>query len=117
MWRGSPPIRRYDAGLAPQPRHEPPLTSIFLASFHAWSSSTAISSPAIGVTKNGRPLRIAVTARSVYPLHRHGGLERHVFDLLRNLVRRGAQVTLIAPPSRRSRPIDADADALFRHRN
>ncbi len=43
--------------------------------------------------------RIVVLARSVYPLHGHGGLERHVGDLVRHLLRRNAQVTLITRPS------------------
>ena len=29
-----------------------------------------------------RQLRVAVLARSVYPLQRYGGLERHVYDLV-----------------------------------
>jgi glycosyltransferase involved in cell wall biosynthesis len=41
------------------------------------------------------PIRVAVVARSVYPLHGHGGLERHVFDLTRYLADAGLQVTLI----------------------
>ena len=45
-----------------------------------------------------RPLRVAVVARSVFPLHGYGGLERHVFDLVRHLERAGVQVTLITRP-------------------
>ena len=41
------------------------------------------------------PVRVAVVARSVFPLHGHGGLERHVYDLVRHLARAGAIVTLI----------------------
>ena len=48
------------------------------------------------------PLRVAVVARSVYPLHRFGGLERHVYDLVRYLLARDVSVTLIAPLARRS---------------
>ena len=55
-------------------------------------------------------LRVAVLARSVYPLHRYGGLERHVFDLVRHLLDCGVRVTLIAPPAWRERPVDAGAD-------
>jgi glycosyltransferase involved in cell wall biosynthesis len=40
-------------------------------------------------------LRVAIVARSVYPLHGHGGLERHVYDLTRYLADAGIQVTLI----------------------
>ena len=60
-------------------------------------------------------LRVAVLARSVYPLHRYGGLERHVYDLVRCLLDRGVRVTLIAPPQSKTRPIDLEADAVFRH--
>jgi len=41
------------------------------------------------------PLRVAVLSRAVAGLHGHGGLERHVADLVRHLDARGAQVTLI----------------------
>jgi glycosyltransferase involved in cell wall biosynthesis len=65
-----------------------------------------------------RQLRVAVLARSVYPLHRYGGLERHVHDLVRCLLGRGVRTTLItAPVNQRSkgRPADAAADAVFQH--
>ena len=54
------------------------------------------------------PLRVAIVARSVFPLHGHGGLERHVYDLTRYLADAGIQVTLITreptaePGSRRA---------------
>jgi glycosyltransferase involved in cell wall biosynthesis len=67
--------------------------------------------------REGQALRVAVVARSVYPLHRYGGLERHVYDLVRSLLARDVHVTLIAPPSVRDRPIDGPADAVFRHAN
>ena len=41
------------------------------------------------------PIRVAIVARSVFPLHGHGGLERHVYDLVRALARSGLAVTLI----------------------
>lgn len=44
------------------------------------------------------PLRVAVIARAVLPLHGHGGLERSVRDLVTHLVARGVSVTLIVPP-------------------
>ncbi len=44
------------------------------------------------------PLRVAVVARAVMPLHGVGGLERSVRDLVRHLARRGVRVTLIVPP-------------------
>ena len=61
------------------------------------------------------PLRVAVLARSVYPLHRYGGLERHVYDLVRHLLAREVSVTLIAPPRSPQRPVDRDADTVFDH--
>ena len=45
------------------------------------------------------PLRVAVVTRAVYPLHGYGGLERHVHDLVRHLVRRGVGVTLVTRPA------------------
>jgi len=45
-----------------------------------------------------RPLRVAILARSVYPLHGVGGLERHVYDLVRHLIARGMHVMLITKP-------------------
>jgi len=45
-----------------------------------------------------RPLRVAVVARAVMPLHGLGGLERSVHDLVRYLAARGVDVTLIVPP-------------------
>jgi len=48
------------------------------------------------------PIRVAVVARSVFPLHGHGGLERHVYDLVRALAGSDLAVTLItrAPQAR-----------------
>jgi glycogen synthase len=43
-------------------------------------------------------MRVAVVARSVFPLHGYGGLERHVYDLVRALAARGVEVTLITRP-------------------
>jgi glycosyltransferase involved in cell wall biosynthesis len=43
-------------------------------------------------------MKVAVLARAVLPLHGVGGLERHVFDLLRALADRVDEVTLITPP-------------------
>jgi glycosyltransferase involved in cell wall biosynthesis len=45
-----------------------------------------------------RPLRVAVVARAVAPLHGVGGLERSVADLVRHLAARAVDVTLITPP-------------------
>ena len=43
-------------------------------------------------------MRVAVVARSVFPLHGYGGLERHVYDLTRALASRDIDVTLITRP-------------------
>lgn len=45
------------------------------------------------------PLRVALLARSVHPLHPFGGLERHVYDLVRHLLARGVRVTLVTRPA------------------
>ncbi len=66
-------------------------------------------------SREGQSPRVAVVARSVYPLHRFGGLERHVYDLVRCLLSRDVPVTLITPPATPDRPADAGADAVFRH--
>src|SRR5918993_3661701 len=67
--------------------------------------------------REGQSLRVAVLARSVYPLHRVGGLERHVYDLVRCLLARDVHVSLITPPIAPNRPVDPAADAVFRHPN
>ncbi len=43
-------------------------------------------------------MKVALVARSVFPLHGYGGLERHVYDLARALVARDVEVTLITQP-------------------
>ena len=47
-------------------------------------------------------LRVAVVARSVFPLHGLGGLERHVYDLVRYLADAGVETTLITRPPKTS---------------
>lgn len=50
---------------------------------------------------NPERLRVVLLSRAVAPWHGVGGLERHVADMTRHLVRRGVRVTLVtAPPSR-----------------
>ena len=68
-------------------------------------------------SREGQSLRVAVLARSVYPLHRFGGLERHVYDLVRCLLARDVHITLLTPPAAANRPVDAAADGVFRHPN
>jgi len=67
--------------------------------------------------REGQALRVAILARSVYPLHRYGGLERHVYDLVRSLLARDVYITLVVPPPSDERPHDSAADAVFRHPN
>ena len=52
-------------------------------------------------------LRVAITARSVFPLHGLGGLERSVYDLARHLARNDVQVTLITRTPHGPAPADA----------
>jgi glycogen synthase len=54
-----------------------------------------------------KPLRVAITARSVFPIHGMGGLERSVYDLARHLVRNGVEVTLITRTPSAAAPSDA----------
>ena len=67
----------------------------------------------------GRPLRVAVVARAVMPLHGLGGLERSVHDLVRHLAASGVEVTLIVPPAtvQRDAPTDPFASPLIRVRH
>lgn len=62
-----------------------------------------------------RPLRVAILARSVYPLHGVGGLERHLYDLLHHLAHRGLSLTLITKPATTPGTIGAadDVSPLF----
>ena len=64
---------------------------------------------------DSRPLRVAILARSVHPLHGVGGLERHVYDLLHHLARRGLTITLITKPATTPGALGAEGDvsALF----
>jgi glycosyltransferase involved in cell wall biosynthesis len=55
-------------------------------------------------------MRIAVVARACYPFHGHGGLERHVYDLVRHLLARDVRVTLVTPPDRGARSSAAGDD-------
>lgn len=62
-------------------------------------------------TERRRPIRVALVARSVFPLHGHGGLERHVYDLARYLANDGVALTLITRPptvtTQSAQPVDA----------
>ena len=52
------------------------------------------------------PLRMAITARSIYPIHGAGGLERHLYDLVRHLVAIGVRVHIITRPPVHMAPRD-----------
>jgi len=54
-------------------------------------------------------MKVALVARSVFPLHGYGGLERHVYDLARALADRDVEVTLITRPPLRDREWSATA--------
>ena len=64
------------------------------------------------------PLRVAVITRAMYPIHGYGGLERHVYDLVRHLLALGTVITVITQPARsfaltrRSRPAATDLPDL-----
>ena len=63
-----------------------------------------------------RPTRVAVVARSVFPLHRVGGLERSVHDLVSYLAADGLQVSLITQPPFDDRPegqLDSRINVLY----
>ncbi|HWQ14795.1 MAG TPA: glycosyltransferase family 4 protein [Roseiflexaceae bacterium] len=56
-----------------------------------------------------RPIRVAMLARAVFPLHGFGGIERHVFHLTTHLARLGARVTLyVQEPDRRQQTEDRE---------
>src|SRR5690349_18829449 len=56
-------------------------------------------------TQVPHPLRVAMLARVVFPLHGFGGIERHVFHLVTHLARLGVRVTLyVQQPTTDHRP-------------
>ncbi len=50
-------------------------------------------------TQISQPLRVAMLARVVFPLHGFGGIERHVFHLVTHLARLGVRITLYVQPA------------------
>ncbi len=58
------------------------------------------------------PLRVAIVARSVFPFHGLGGLERSVYDLTRYLARHDVHVTLITRTPSKTPPADAVASGI-----
>ncbi len=49
----------------------------------------------------GHPIRVAMVARAVFPLHGYGGIERHVYHLTKYLTQLGVVITLYvqSPPT------------------
>lgn len=58
-----------------------------------------------------RPIRVAMLARVVFPLHGFGGIERHVFHLVTHLARLGVRVTLYVQHPDGGLTLDADQAA------
>ena len=56
-------------------------------------------------------IKVAVVARSVFPIHGAGGLERSVYDLARHLSARGADVTVIT----RTPTVEVPPDVIDPH--
>lgn len=54
-------------------------------------------------------MKVALVARSVFPIHGFGGLERHVYDLARALVERDVEVTLVTQPPTEGREWTAES--------
>ncbi|HEU4324970.1 MAG TPA: glycosyltransferase family 4 protein [Roseiflexaceae bacterium] len=54
-----------------------------------------------------RPLRVAMLARVVFPLHGFGGIERHVFHLVTHLARLDVAVTLYVQDEARGLKLEA----------
>lgn len=46
-----------------------------------------------------KPIRVAMLARAVWPLHGYGGIERHIYHLTTHLAKRGLDVTLFVQES------------------
>ncbi len=59
------------------------------------------------------PLRVAMLARVVYPLHGFGGIERHVFHLVTHLARLGVAVHLYVQPAPDTPPPMAEYASLL----
>ncbi len=66
-----------------------------------------------------KPIRVAMLARVVYPLHGFGGIERHVGHLVTHLARLGVAVTLYVQTTHNRGPTPEDqktaCSALFTH--
>ena len=60
---------------------------------------------------HNQPIRVAMLARVVFPLHGFGGIERHVYHLTTHLARLGVQVTLFVQRAPDERARDASDQA------
>ena len=87
-WRGPAAAARRGGGEARRPRSS--TRAAVVARIEALYTERHPGAAAVSA-----PLRVAITARSVFPLHGLGGLERSVYDLARHLARNGVRVTLI----------------------
>lgn len=58
-----------------------------------------------------RPLRVAMLARVVFPLHGFGGIERHVYHLTTHLARQGIALTLYVQGPSANTVLDASDQA------
>ena len=58
------------------------------------------------MSSGSTPLRMVITARSIYPIHGVGGLERHLHDLVRHLVAVDVRVRVVTRPPTKVSPRD-----------
>ncbi|MEY2847110.1 MAG: hypothetical protein RL076_2656 [Chloroflexota bacterium] len=61
------------------------------------------------------PLRVAMLARVVWPLHGYGGIERHVYHLTTHLAKLGVQITLYVQDAPDVQQLDALATQMRIH--
>lgn len=85
--------------------------SVFLCNWHGAAPAVLCNRmPMTGPTS--QPIRVAMLARVVFPLHGFGGIERHVFHLVTHLARLGLRVTLyVQAPGSGHQPDAAQDDA------
>lgn len=67
-----------------------------------------------GFTGPPSQARMVITARSIYPIHGVGGMERHVHDLVRHLAAIGARVHVVTRPPVNAAPRDVPTLASSR---
>lgn len=69
--------------------------------------------PTASDSLHSRPIRVAMLARVVYPLHGFGGIERHVFHLVTHLARLDVDVRLYVQAAPAQQPTSAEHAALL----